>query len=119
MKNIMKFRNVNTTDEEKQIEEQLREAFDRFSQDTSEDQIKEKGIDTEKKLNAIDLQAAVDNGFTAAEIAGIVAMQKAIKTHTLYTYLQNGKDPEPSKKEVKKNADDDRESGTEGSSWNR
>ena len=37
----MKFRNVNTTDEEKQIEEQLREAFDRFSQDTSEDQIKE------------------------------------------------------------------------------
>ena len=81
--------------------------------------LQKKGIDTEKKLNAIDLQAAVDNGFTTTEIAGIVAMQKAIKTHTLYTYLQNGKDPEPSKKEVKKNADDDREAGTEGSSWDR
>ena len=65
------------------------------------EKLKKKEIDTEKKVNAIDLQAAFDNGFTTEELGGILALQKAIKTHSLYSYLQDGVDPKPAKKEAK------------------
>ena len=69
--------------------------------------LEKKGFDTEKKVCTIDLQVAVDNGLTA-ESKGILALQKAIKTHSVYSFLTGGKDTKPDKKEAKKNADDDR-----------
>ena len=42
------------------------------------DKLGKKGFDTEKKVNAIDMQVAFDNGL-ADEIGGILALQKAIK----------------------------------------
>ena len=50
------------------------------------DKLGKKGFDTEKKVNAIDMQVAFDNGL-ADEIGGILALQKAIKTHTVYAFL--------------------------------
>lgn len=47
------------------------------------DKLGKKGFDTEKKVNAIDMQAAFDNGL-ADELGGILALQKAIKTHSVY-----------------------------------
>ena len=48
------------------------------------DKLGKKGFDTEKKVNAIDMQAAFDNGL-ADELGGILALQKAIKTHSVYS----------------------------------
>lgn len=66
-----------------------------------------KGFDTEKKVNAIDMQVAYDNGLTD-DLGGILALQKAIKSHSVYSFLMDGVDPAPVKKEARKNADDDR-----------
>lgn len=79
MKNIMKFRNVNTTDEEKQIEEQLREAFDRFSQDTSEDHTKEeeKGM---QKLTPVE------------EMSNLIMSQLAISAYESFEEMTDGMD---------------------------
>ena len=79
MKNIMKFRNVNTTDEEKQIEEQLREAFDRFSQDTSEDQIneEEQGM---QKLTPVE------------EMSNLIMSQLAISAYESFEEMTDGMD---------------------------
>ena len=67
--------------------------------------------DTEKKVNAIDMQVAYDSGL-ADELGGILALQKAIKSHSTYAFLMGGADQKPEKKEVKRNADDDRSTGT-------
>ena len=45
------------------------------------DKLGKKGFDTEKKVNAIDMQVAFDNGL-ADELGGILALQKAIKSHS-------------------------------------
>ena len=47
------------------------------------DKLGKKGFDTEKKVNAIDMQAAFDNGL-ADELGGILALQKEIKKHSVY-----------------------------------
>ena len=75
------------------------------------DKLGKKGFDTEKKVNAIDMQVAYDNGL-ADELGGILALQKAIKSHRTYAFLMGGSDQKPEKKEVKRNADDDRSTGT-------
>jgi len=71
------------------------------------DKLGKKGFDTEKKVNAIDMQVAYDNGL-ADELGGILALQKAIKSHSAYAFIMGGTDPKPEKKEVRRNADDDR-----------
>lgn len=50
------------------------------------DKLGKKGFDTEKKVNAIDMQVAYDSGL-ADELGGILALQKAIKSHSTYTLL--------------------------------
>lgn len=72
------------------------------------DKLGKKGFDTEKKVNAIDMQVAYDNGLTD-ELGGILALQKAIKTHSVYSFIMDGVDPKPEKKEVKN--DQDRRNG--------
>lgn len=62
------------------------------------DKLGKKGFDTEKKVNAIDMQVAFDNGL-ADELGGILALQKAIKTHSVYAFLMDGADPKPEKKQ--------------------
>ena len=74
------------------------------------DKLGKKGFDTEKKVNAIDMQVAFDNGL-ADELGGILALQKAIKSHSTYAFLMGGSDQKPEKKEVKRNADDGRTEG--------
>ena len=74
------------------------------------DKLGKKGFDTEKKVNAIDMQVAYDNGL-ADELGGILALQKAIKSHSTYAFLMGGVDQKPEKKEVKRNADDGRTEG--------
>ena len=76
------------------------------------DKLGKKGFDTEKKVNAIDMRAAVDNGFTMDDLSGILDLQNAIRTHTVYSFLMDGTDAKPEKKEAKKNADDDRSAGS-------
>ena len=76
------------------------------------DKLGKKGFDTEKKVTAIDMQVAFDNGFTTDEVGGILALQKAIKRHNTYAFIMGGSDAKPDKKEVKRNADDDRTEGT-------
>ena len=73
------------------------------------DKLGKKGFDTEKKVNAIDMQVAFDNGLTD-ELGGILALQKAIKTHSVYSFLMDGTDPKPEKKEAK-HAEHERNSG--------
>ena len=80
------------------------------------DKLGKKGFDTEKKVNAIDMQVAFDNGL-ADEIGGILALQKAIKTHTVYAFLMDGVDSKPEKKEAKHDRDD-RGSGNDTESYN-
>ena len=46
------------------------------------DKLGKKGFDTEKKVNSIDMQVAFENGFTTDEVGGILALQKAIKSHS-------------------------------------
>jgi hypothetical protein len=70
------------------------------------DKLGKKGFDTEKKVSAIDMQVAFDNGFTTEEVGGILALQKAIKGHNTYAFIMGGSDTKPDKKEVKRNADD-------------
>ena len=81
------------------------------------DKLGKKGFDTEKKVCAIDMQVAFDNGL-ADELGGILALQKAIKTHSVYTFLMDGVDAKPEKKEAKH--DHDRKPGDgsdEGNSY--
>ena len=68
------------------------------------DKLGKKGFDTEKKVNAIDMQVAFDNGL-ADELGGILALQKAIKTHSVYAFLMDGVDAKPEKKEDKHDHD--------------
>lgn len=79
------------------------------------DRLGKKGFDTEKKVNSIDMQVAYDNGLTD-ELGGILALQKAIKSHSTYTFIMGGTDAKPEKKkEERKDADDDRnQGGTDG-----
>ena len=72
------------------------------------DKLGKKGFDTEKKVSAIDLQMAVENGFTTEELGGILALQKAIKTHTVYSFFMDGVDAKPEKKEGRNDHDDRR-----------
>ena len=74
-----------------------------------------KGFDTEKKVSAIDMQAAFDNGL-ADDIGGILSLQRAIKTHTVYAFLMGGVDSKPEKKEAKH--DHDRGSGNNSEQYN-
>ena len=69
------------------------------------DKLGKKGFDTEKKVNAIDMQVAFDNGL-ADEIGGVLALQKAIKTHNVYSFLMDGVDSKSEKKEAKHDRDD-------------
>ena len=81
------------------------------------DKLGKKGFDTEKKVNAIDMQVAYDNGL-ADELGGILALQKAIKTHSVYAFLMDGVDAKPENKEAKH--DHDRKPGDgsdEGNSY--
>lgn len=81
------------------------------------DKLGKKGFDTEKKVNAIDMQVAFDNGLTD-ELGGILALQKAIKTHSVYAFLMDGVDAKPEKKEARH--DHDRKPGDgneEGNSY--
>ena len=81
------------------------------------DKLGKKGFDTEKKVCAIDMQVAFDNGL-ADELGGILALQKAIKTHSVYAFLMDGVDAKPEKKEAKH--DHDRKPGDgrdEGNSY--
>ena len=71
------------------------------------DKLGKKGFDTEKKVNAIDMQVAFDNGL-ADELGGILALQKASKSHSTYALIMGGTDPKPEKKEGRRNAHDDR-----------
>lgn len=73
------------------------------------DKLGKKGFDTEKKVCAIDMQVAFDNGL-ADELGGILALQKAIKTHSVYAFLMDGVDTKPEKKEEAKH-DHDRKTG--------
>ena len=76
------------------------------------DKLGKKGFDTEKKVNAIDMQVAYDNGL-ADELGGILALQKAIKSHSTYAFLMGGTDAKPEKKkEARKDADDGRAEGS-------
>ena len=50
-----------------------------------------------------------DNGL-ADELGGILALQKAIKTHSVYAFLMDGVDTKPEKKEEAKH-DHDRKTG--------
>ena len=68
------------------------------------DKLGKKGFDTEKKVNTIDMQVAFDNGLTD-ELGGILALQKAIKTHSVYAFLMDGVDAKPEKKEAKHDHD--------------
>ena len=68
------------------------------------DKLGKKGFDTEKKVNAIDMQVAFDNGLTD-ELGGILALQKAIKTHSVYAFLMDGVDAKMEKKEAKHDHD--------------
>lgn len=65
------------------------------------EKLEKKGFDTEKKINSIDLQAAVDHGFTIDEASIILALQKVIKSHNVISFLLGGTDEKPEKKEVK------------------
>ena len=78
------------------------------------DKLGKKGFDTEKKVNAIDMQAAVDNGFSMDEMSGILDLQKAIKAHTVYSFIMGGSDVKPEKKEAK-NDHNDRAGSRDGS----
>ena len=61
------------------------------------DKLGKKGFDTEKKVNAIDMQVAFDNGFTTDEVGGILALQKAIKSHNTYAFIMGGSDAKSDK----------------------
>ena len=74
------------------------------------DKLGKKGFDTERKVNAIDMQVAYENDL-ADVLGGILALQKAIKSHSTYAFLMGGADQKPEKKEVKRNADDGRTEG--------
>ena len=80
------------------------------------DKLGKKGFDTEKKVCAIDMQVAFDNGL-ADELGGILALQKAIKTHSVYAFLMDGVDTKPEKKEAKH--DHDRKPGDGSEAGNR
>ena len=74
------------------------------------DRVAGKGFDTEKKVIALEMETVHENGLDD-EIGGILALQKAIKAHRLYSYLYGGVDPVPAKKEVKPNAGNESEIG--------
>ena len=80
------------------------------------DKLGKKGFDTEKKVNAIDMQVAFDNGL-ADEIGGVLALQKAIKTHNVYSFLMDGVDSKSEKKEARHDRDD-RGSGNDPEQYN-
>ena len=58
------------------------------------DKLGKKGFDTEKKVISIDMQVAFENGFTTDEVGGILALQKAIKSHItscIFSFLEKEK----------------------------
>lgn len=53
--------------------------------------LSDKGFDTHKKILAIDMRAARDNGLDD-DIGGILDLQDAIRAHKEIEYLCNGSD---------------------------
>lgn len=53
--------------------------------------LSDKGFDTQKKILAIDMRAARDNGLDD-DIGGILDLQDAIRTHKEIAYLCDGID---------------------------
>ena len=61
--------------------------------------LSDKGFDTHKKILAIDMRAARDNGLDD-DISGILDLQDAIKAHREISYLCDGSDEKPRKEGV-------------------
>ena len=61
--------------------------------------LSDKGFDTHKKILAIDMRAARDNGLDD-DISGILDLQDAIKGHREIAYLCDGSDVKPGKEGV-------------------
>lgn len=59
----------------------------------------DKGFDTHKKILAIDMRAARDNGLDD-DISGILDLQDAIRAHREIAYLCDGSDEKPGKEGV-------------------
>ena len=60
--------------------------------------LSDKGFDTHKKILAIDMRAARDQGLDD-DIGGIIDLQDAIKAHREIAYLCDGSDTKPAQKE--------------------
>jgi len=61
--------------------------------------LSDRGFDTHKKILAIDMRAARDNGLDD-DISGILDLQDAIKAHREIAYLCDGSDAKPGKEGV-------------------
>lgn len=60
----------------------------------------EGGCKTEKELQALELAEMLKiPNITVQELSIIVALQKNVKSHTLYSYLGGGTDEQPSQNE--------------------
>ena len=51
----------------------------------------ERGFDTEKKISAVDMEIAYENGLSD-ELGGIIELKKAIKAHGGIAWLCDGED---------------------------
>ena len=56
--------------------------------------LSDRGFDTHKKILAIDMRAARDNGLDD-DISGILDLQDAIRAHREIAYLCDGSDEKP------------------------
>ena len=70
-------------------------------------QLKAAGYDTRKKLDKLDGRAIFKHNLTG-EMGNIFDLQDAVKMRKEYDWIMDGVDPEPERKEARKNADDDR-----------
>ena len=61
--------------------------------------LSDRGFDTHKKILAIDMRTARDNGLDD-DISGILDLQDAIKAHREIAYLCDGSDAKPGKEGV-------------------
>lgn len=72
------------------------------------EKLKENGFDTANKIKALEARQMLKLGM-AAEMQEIFDLQDAIKAnHGEIAWLLDGEDPKPVKKEVIRNADEDR-----------
>lgn len=62
--------------------------------------LSDQGFDTQKKIMAIDMRAARDNGL-ADDIGGIIDLQDAIRAHREIAYLCDGEDPKTRKEAMR------------------